>query len=222
MTRLSILAGAALAVALGGPTRAQETATPHEMHRRHEDPPAYMAALDNPERDEYSKPARVVKALALREGETVADIGSGTGYFTVRFARAVGDTGTVYAVDVSPDMVRHLNRRLRDEGIGNVRTVLAEPDDPLLPDGSVDRFVIVNTWHHIHDQAGYLEKMKRMLRPGGQIVHIDFHEGDLPVGPPAGHKIPRDDLVTQMQKAGFRLTTEHDFLPYQYFLVFEP
>jgi ubiquinone/menaquinone biosynthesis C-methylase UbiE len=222
MTRLSILAGATLAVALGAPAGAQETATPHEMHRRHQDPSAYMAALDNPERDEYSKPERVLKALALREGEAVADIGSGTGYFTVRFARAVGGTGTVYAVDVSPDMVRHLNRRLRDEGISNVRTVLAEPDDPLLGDGSVDRFVIVNTWHHIHDQAGYLEKMKRMLRPGGQIVHIDFHEGDLPVGPPAGHKIPRDDLVAQMQKAGFRLATEHDFLPYQYFLIFEP
>jgi ubiquinone/menaquinone biosynthesis C-methylase UbiE len=203
------------------PGLAQETATPHQMHRRHQDPSAYMAALDDPARDEYSKPGEVVRALAFREGEVVADIGSGTGYFTLRFARAVGESGTVYAVDVSPDMVRHLNRRLRDEGVRNVVTVLADPDDPLLPDASIDRFVIVNTWHHIQDQVGYLEKVKRMLRPGGQVVHIDFQKRDVPVGPPLSEKIARGGLVKQMEEAGFRLAGEHDFLPYQYFLVFQ-
>ena len=103
----------ALAIA-GGVGEAQETATPHEMHQRHRDPQAMMAALEDPARDGYQKPEEVVKALALREGEAVADIGSGTGYFSVRFAQAVGDSGTVYAVDVSADMIRHLNRRLRD------------------------------------------------------------------------------------------------------------
>ena len=86
----------------------------------------------------------------------VADIGAGSGYFTLRFARAVGETGRVYAVDISPDMIRHVNRRVRDAGIRNVVSVLAEPDDPLLPDASVDRFVIVDTWHHVEDQAKYL------------------------------------------------------------------
>lgn len=209
---------AILAGALGW---AQETASPHEMHQRHRNPQAMMAALEDPARDEYQRPQEVIEALALRKGEVVADIGSGTGYFAVRFARGVGEAGSVYAVDVSPDMVRHLNRRLRDHGIRNVVTVLAEPDDPLLPDASIDRFVIVDTWHHIEDQAGYLEKMKRMLRPGGQVVHIDFKKGELPVGPPPGHKIAREDIVAQMEGAGFRLTAEHDFLPYQYFLVFE-
>jgi ubiquinone/menaquinone biosynthesis C-methylase UbiE len=190
------------------------------MHRRHRDPSAYRAALEDPARDEYQRPDEVVRALALREGEVVADIGSGTGYFTVRFAREVGESGRVYAVDVSPDMIRHLNHRLRDEGIRNVFTVLADPDDPLLPRGSVDRFIVVNTWHHIGDQAGYLEKMKRMLRPGGQVVHIDFRKSDTPVGPPIGEKIARDDLVAQMEAAGFHLAAEHDMLPYQYFLVF--
>lgn len=212
---------AALSLVMAAPALAQEAATPHEMHRRHQDPSAYRAALDDPARGEYSKPGEVLRALAFREGEVVADIGSGTGYFTVRFARAVGERGRVYAVDVSPDMIRHLNRRLRDEGIGNVVTVLSDPDDPLLPDGSVDRFVIVNTWHHIEDQVGYLEKMKRMLRPGGQVVHIDFQKRDVPVGPPISEKIAREDLVKQMEDAGFRLAAEHDLLPYQYFLVFE-
>jgi ubiquinone/menaquinone biosynthesis C-methylase UbiE len=216
----ALLAGAA--VLAGGLARAQETATPGEMHRRHRDPQAMVAALEDPGRDEYQKPEEVVAALALRTGEVVADIGSGTGYFAIRFAQAVGESGTVYAVDVSPDMVRHLNRRLRDQGVTNVVTILADPDDPLLRDASVDRFVIVDTWHHIEDKAGYMEKMRRMLRPGGQVVHIDFREGDLPVGPPPGHKISREDVVAQMEGAGYRLIAEHDFLPYQYFLVFEP
>jgi ubiquinone/menaquinone biosynthesis C-methylase UbiE len=210
----------ALSLLMIAPGLAQEAAPPHEMHRRHQDPTAYMAALDDPARDEYSKPGEVVRALALREGEVVADIGSGTGYFTLRLARAVGQTGKVFAVDISPDMVRHLNRRLRDEGVRNVVTVLADADDPLLPDGSVDRFVIVNTWHHIEGHPAYLEKLKRMLRPGGQVVHIDFQKRDTPVGPPTSEKIARSDLVAEMQSAGFRLFAEHDFLPYQYFLVF--
>ncbi len=198
----------------------QAAAPPQEMHHRHDDPVAYIASLEDPKRDAYQKPDEVMKALALRPGEVVADIGAGSGYFALRFARAVGDTGRVYAVDISPDMVRHVNRRVRDTGIRNVVSVLAEPDDPLLPDASVDRFVIVDTWHHIEDQAKYLGLMKRMLKPGGQVVHIDFQKRELPIGPPLAMKIAREDLVKQMEGAGFRLAAEHTFLPYQYFLVF--
>ncbi len=220
MTRiLALVVGCTVA---GGPALAQEAATPHEMHRRHRDPQAYIASLEDPARDDYQKPLEVLAALDLRAGEVVADIGAGSGYFAVRFARAVGDDGVVYAVDVDPNMVRHLNRRLRDGGIRNVATVLSDPDDPLLAEASVDRFVIVNTWHHIEDQPGYMAKMKRMLRPGGRVVHIDFQKRELPIGPPLAMKIARDDLVRQMEEGGFRLDAEHDFLPYQYFLVFEP
>ncbi|HYN05413.1 MAG TPA: methyltransferase domain-containing protein [Vicinamibacteria bacterium] len=198
----------------------QAAATPQGMHHRHGDPMAYIASLDDPTRDAYQKPDEVLKALALRPGEVVADIGAGSGYFALRFARAVGEAGRVFAVDVSPDMVRHLNRRLRDAGVRNVTTVLSDPDDPLLPDASVDRFVIVDTWHHIEDQPKYLGLLKRMLKPGGQVIHIDFQKRELPVGPPPAMKIAREDLVKQMEGAGFALLTEHTFLPYQYFLVF--
>ena len=122
---------------------AQAAASPHEMHQRHGDPAAYIASLDDPARDAYQKPDEVMKALALRPGEVVADIGSGSGYFTLRFARVVGETGRVYAVDVSPDMIRHLDARVRDAGLLNVSTILAPPDDPRLPQ-PVDRFVIVD------------------------------------------------------------------------------
>jgi ubiquinone/menaquinone biosynthesis C-methylase UbiE len=221
MTRsLFVVALTVVAVATASPAFPQAAAAPQEMHHRHGDPTAYIASLDDPARDAYQKPDEVLKALALRPGEVVADIGAGSGYFALRFARAVGETGRVYAVDVSPDMVRHLNRRLRDAGVRNVVPVLSDPDDPLLPDASVDRFVIVNTWHHVENQPKYLALLKKMLRPGGQVVHIDFHKRDLPVGPPVGMKIAREDLVKQMETAGFRLSAEHGFLPYQYFLVF--
>jgi len=220
MSRRGLSSLFVVALAIGAPAFPQAAATRQEMHHLHGDPMAYIAALDDPARDSYQKPDDVMKALALRQGEVVADIGSGSGYFTLRFARAVGDSGRVYAVDISPDMIRHLNRRLRDAGIRNVVPVLADPDDPLLPDASVDRFVIVDTWHHVEDQAKYLGLLKRMLKPGGQVVHIDFQKRELPVGPPPGMKVAREDLVKQMGSAGFDLAAEHTFLPYQYFLVF--
>ena len=151
----------------------------------------------------------------------VADIRAGSGYFTLRLASHVGPGGRVFAVDVSPDMILHLNRRVLDAGLANVSTILAPANDPLLPQ-PVDRFVIVDVWHHIEDQTGYLALMKKTLKPGGQIVMIDFHERELPVGPPVSMKIAREDLIQQMVAHGFRIAREHTFLPYQYFLVFEP
>jgi ubiquinone/menaquinone biosynthesis C-methylase UbiE len=192
----------------------------HEMHRLHKDPKAYIAMLEDPKRDAYQKPQEVLIALGLKEGEVVADIGAGSGYFSFRFAGRVGDTGRVYAVDIDPDMVLHMNRRVRDLGLKNVVTVLSAADDPLLPDGSMDRFFICDTWHHIENQAKYLGLIKKMLKPGGLVVMIDFHKKELPVGPPLEMKIAREDLVRQMEAHGFRLLKEHTFLPYQYFLVF--
>lgn len=199
---------------------AQAPQSQHEAHRLHQDPMAYIAALDDPKRDAYQKPAEVVQALGLKPGDVVADIGAGSGYFTLRFAPKVAPGGHVYAVDVSPDMVRHLNARIRDAKLANVSTILAPPEDPLLP-VPVDLFVIVDVWHHVEDQAGYLARMKSLLKPGGRVVMIDFHKRDLPVGPPVAMKIAREDLLAQMQAHGFRLKQEHTFLPYQYFLVFE-
>jgi ubiquinone/menaquinone biosynthesis C-methylase UbiE len=209
-------------VAFVAPAVAQDQAprSHEEMHRLHQDPKAYIAMLEDPQRDEYQKPHEVLMALDLKPGETVADIGSGSGYFTLRFAAHVGDTGRVYAVDIDPEMIRHLNRRLREAGVRNVQTILAEPDDPLLPDASVDRFVVVDTWHHIQKQVEYLALMRKMLRPGGQVVMIDFQKRELPFGPPLEMKIAREDLIRQMEASGFHLAKEHTFLPYQYFLVF--
>ena len=193
----------------------------HEMHRLHQDPKAYIAMLDDPARDAYQKPHQVITALKLKEGEVVADIGAGSGYFTFRLAHHVGDSGRVYAVDVSPDMIVHLNRRIRDLKLTNVVTILSAPDDPLLIDASIDRFFICDTWHHIPDHPRYLALMKKMLKPGGQVVMIDFKKTQTPVGPPLEMRISRDDLLKEMDTNGFHLEAEQTFLPHQYFLVFE-
>ena len=193
----------------------------HEMHRLHQDPKSYIAMLDDPARDAYQKPHEVITVLNLKPGEVIADIGAGSGYFTFRLARHVGDSGRIYAVDVSPDMIVHLNRRIRDLQLKSVVSILAAPDDPLLADASIDRFFVCDTWHHIEDHASYLGLMKKMLKPGGQVVMIDFKNAETPVGPPLEMRIDREALVKEMQTNGFRLAAEHTFLPYQYFLVFK-
>ena len=193
---------------------------PHQMRGLHNDPMAYIGSLEDPKRDAYQKPQEVVAALNLSAGEVIADIGAGSGYFTFSLARHVSERGTIYAVDVSPDMILHINRRIRDLKVSNVVSILADPDDPLLPAASVNRFFFCDSWHHIENQTKYLSLMKRLLKPKGEIVVIDFHKKELPVGPPLQMRIAREDLITQMEENGFRLAKEHTFLPYQYFLVF--
>jgi len=216
----AVLAPVLLAqTALGQDTQPRDM---HEMHKLHQDPKAYIAMLDDPARDEYQKPHEVITALGLKPGEAIADIGAGSGYFTFRLARHLGDTGRVYAVDISPDMILHLNRRIRDLQVKNVVSILSAPDDPLLADASIDRFFICDTWHHIGDHPHYLALMKKMLKPGGQVVMIDFKKAQTPVGPPMEMRISRDDLLKEMESNGFKLAAEHTFLPYQYFFVFKP
>ena len=214
-----ILAGMILGQSLA-PVQSTATRSQEEMHRLHQDSKAYIALLEDPKRDEFQKPMEVVTALDLKEGEVIADIGSGSGYFTFRFAHHVGDKGRVFAVDVSPDMIVYVNRRIRDLKLRNVTTILAAPDDPLLVDSSIDRFFFCEVWHHIENRPAYLALIKKMLKPGGQVIMVDFQKRELPVGPPVSMKISREDLLKEMEGAGFYVIKEHNFLPYQYFLVF--
>jgi ubiquinone/menaquinone biosynthesis C-methylase UbiE len=115
----------------------------------------------------------------------------------------------------------HLNRRIRDLRATNIVTILSAPDDPLLMDASIDRFFICDTWHHIADHPRYLALMKKMLKPGGQVVMIDFKKTQTPVGPPLEMRISRDDLLREMDTNGFHLEAEQTSLPHQYFLVFK-
>ncbi|MGE0455892.1 MAG: class I SAM-dependent methyltransferase [Vicinamibacteria bacterium] len=223
---LLALASAPSACSSEAPPAAAQHATarpePADPQARPADPEAFIAMLEDPARDAYQRPDEVVAALALRPGDVVADIGSGSGYFALRLARAVGEQGRVYAVDIDPDLIKHLNRRIRDAGLRNLHTVLVPPDDPLLPDASIDLFFICDTWHHIPEQPRYLAGLKRMLKPGGRVAMVDFHKRALPVGPPLSLKISREELIAQMRRNGFVLAKEHGLLAYQYFLEFVP
>jgi ubiquinone/menaquinone biosynthesis C-methylase UbiE len=192
------------------------------MNHRFDDVERWVDLFDDPSRDEWQKPEEVVRFLQVPDGGVVADLGAGTGYFTMHLARAVGPDGLVFAVDIEPDLVEHIAERVGEAGLGNVRPVLAERDHPELAEWSTDLIFVCDTWHHIDDRVVYLGKLERILRKGGRVAVVDFREGDLPVGPPAGHKLSRDAVVAEFEKAGWSLADESDALPFQYLLVFRP
>ena len=183
----------------------------------------YIWILERDERDEFQQPDEVMKALAFKPGERVADIGAGTGYFTVRAARAVGSDGEVLAIDLRQELLDYIERRLELEGIENVETRLVEADDPELPEGSIDTILMVDTWHYIRDPE-YARKMKAALAPGGRLVIIDYRPKpfeERPWGPPPEQQTSREELDGHMAEAGLRVAEEHDFLSEQYFVVYE-
>jgi ubiquinone/menaquinone biosynthesis C-methylase UbiE len=207
-----------------------QPAREHEHHHgdddatvRHpfDDVEKWVGIFDDPSRDEWQKPEMVVEALAIQPGMAVADIGAGTGYFNRRLAAAVGPSGKVYAVDVEPKLVDHMKARAEKEKTANVVPVLAEPADPKLPEKGVDRILICDTYHHIDDRRTYFDRIKKSLRPGATITVVDFQKRELPVGPPPEHKLEPEQVIEEMQAAGWRLSARKDFLPYQYFLTFE-
>jgi predicted methyltransferase len=197
---------------------------PHDATAHHPftDVDRWTKLFDDPRRDAWQKPQEIVAALGLRPGQVVADLGAGTGYFERYLSRAVTPGGIVLAVDSEPEMVRHLGQRALKEQTPNVVPVLALPDEPFLPPRRVDCVLIVDTYHHIDDRLDYFRRMKEALAPGGRVAIVDFHKRDLPVGPPPEHKLAREFVLDEMKQAGWRLAAEPTFLPYHYFLIFQP
>jgi len=194
----------------------------HGHHGNPEDVDAYVARMEEPERSEWQKPDQVVAALGLRPGQVACDIGAGSGYFALRLARAVGDAGQVFAIDVEARILEVLRQRIERAGARNVTPVLSLPGDALLPRRACDVILIVNTYHHFPDGPAYLRGLARSLRPGGRIVNIDFHKRELPVGPRVEHLVAREAFLEDAQAAGLKLVAEHRMLPHQYFLVLAP
>ncbi|MCX7892316.1 MAG: class I SAM-dependent methyltransferase [Burkholderiales bacterium] len=208
-------AGAALVLALG--SAGAPAQTPHTHDHAFRGAEAWARYFDDPARDAWQKPHQVIQALALAPDAAVADIGAGTGYFAVRLAH-VTPQGRVYAVDVEPDMVRYLAERAGRERLANLVAVQGTPDDPRLP-AKVDRALLVNVYHHIGDRERYFRRLGAHLGPGAEVAIIDFTRAS-PMGPPARERIPPEQVIAEMQRAGYRLARTHDFLPNQFFLVF--
>jgi SAM-dependent methyltransferase len=185
---------------------------------RFEDAEKWAPVFDDPARDAWQRPADVVAALRITPGMTVADLGAGTGYFEPHLARAVGPSGAVLALDIEPDMVRYLRDRAAREGLANVRPGLVKLDDPSLAPGSVDRILIVDTWHHIADRVAYAGKLKAALRPGGSIAIVDFTL-DSERGPPKHHRTPPDTVIAELGAAGLSAEVIEEPLPDQYIVI---
>ena len=179
----------------------------------------WAQVFDDPQRDAWQKPHAVIQALALKPDAVIADIGSGTGYFSVRFANMV-PKGRVYGVDTEPDMVKYLADRAKREGLKNIIAVAGTPGDPRLPE-KVDLIVMVDVFHHVGDRDRYFRRLRDSLKPGGRIAIIDFRM-DSPDGPPKSARIAPDRVKTEMKGSGYALIQEHAFLPNQYFLIFQP
>ena len=199
---------------LAGPAAAQ---SPHTHQHSFGDAEQWSHIFDDPKRDAWQKPHEVIQALALKPDAIIADIGSGTGYFSARFANMV-PKGRVYGVDTEPDMVKYLAERAKREGLKNVSAVAGAPNDPRLPE-KVDLVVLVDVYHHIDDRERYFRKLEGSLKPGGRVAVIDFRM-DSPDGPPKSARVAPDRVKAEFKNAGYQLQAEHAFLPKQYFLVF--
>jgi len=195
----------------------QPGAKPDHMQHRFDDPAKFAKSFDDPKRDEWQMPSKVIDALGLRAGMLVADIGAGTGYFSMRLAR-LSPGLTVYAVDIEPKMVEHLTQRAATEQLKNVSAVLAIPASPNIP-MAVDVVLIVDTYHHIGSRAAYFRDLRKALKPSGRIAIVDFKK-DSPEGPPVEFRFTAEQIEAEMKQAGFRLDAKHDFLPRQHFLIF--
>ena len=189
----------------------------HHMEHRFDDPERWAKSFDDPARDQWQMPSRVIEALGLKASESVADIGAGTGYFTVRLAKAA-PTATVYAVDIEPAMVAHLAKRAKAEQLANVVAVQAGSDRPNLPQ-PVDLVLIVDTYHHLPNRVAYFKGLSASLKPSGRVAIIDFRK-DSPEGPPVEFRFMPEQIESELRQAGYQVDARHDFLPRQHFLIF--
>jgi len=184
------------------------------------DPKQYQQILENPDRIAALQVERVVEALGLRSGMRVADLGAGTGVFTVHLAKAVGSSGRVYAIDVDPGLLAIVTDKAKAEGLGNIETIVAGPTDPRLRE-PVDLLFVCDTMHHLPNQDSYVRQFAKLLQPGGRVAVIDFADGKWP----EGHEeflITPTQVDGWMQSAGFRRAARHTFLETNFFHVYEP
>jgi ubiquinone/menaquinone biosynthesis C-methylase UbiE len=183
----------------------------------------YIAMLERESRDEMQHPDKIMSSLAIQPGEVAADIGAGSGYFTVRAAAAVGGTGRVIATDIRQQMLDYIEARLLEGGIDNVELLKVGPEDPGLPGGEIDTVLMVDVMHYVKDRADYAKKLRPALASGGRVVVIDFRydpEAEREFAPHPEQQVPREVLDREMAEAGFEVAKDFDFLPEQYFVIY--
>ena len=192
----------------------------HAQHRKTSKPyTGDLSIFDYKDRDKKLQVEKVMDILGIGQGKTVADIGAGSGWFSVRAARRVTPIGLVYAVDINPEAIRYVQKRALREATGNVRTILSKPGDSLLPSESVDAALLLKTYHEVAEPVALLKSLHKALRPTARLGIIDRN------GNGEDHGVNRDTVVREAGEAGYKLIGEYDFVKSDgedYFLVFEP
>ena len=200
------------------PALTPSQAPPAAPQRKTSDPyTGDLSVFDSPDRDERLQINRVMAVLGITTGKNVADIGAGSGWFTVRAARRTGEGGTVYAVDINPEAIKYIDDRVQKEHLQNVKTILSKPDDPLLPADSLDSVLILKTYHEVAQPIVLLRNLRASLRPGAKVGIIDRN------GNGENHGVGKDVVIREARQAGYKLAEQYDFVKgdnMDYFLVF--
>jgi arsenite methyltransferase len=172
--------------------------------------------------DPKNKPDEILEALALQQGQKVADIGAGGGYFSLRFAEAVKRDGGVFAVDTDPKFLENIKDNAKKKELDNVETILATEDNPTLPEQSIDLVFMRNVCHHLSNRVEYFKKLKGALKPDGRIAIIEYKAdgGRFSFHRKFGHYVPKETIIAEMKEAGYRLEKDLGFLPEQSFTIF--
>ena len=215
------LVTSAVILALASPiaTVHAQTAAPSTAQHRPTSTPytGDLSIFETPGRDERLHIERVMDALAIAPGKTVADIGAGSGWFTMQAAKRVGDTGKVYAEDINPAAIQYIDERMAKEHVGNITTVAGKADDPKLPPDSIDAVLLLKTYHEVAEPVTLLRNLKPALRPGARVGIIDRY------GNGEDHGVHKAIVLREAKQAGYRLLEEHDDLvkddKVDYFLV---
>jgi len=186
-----------------------------QQAQQRRDPQEYIKRLEAEQRVKGLQIDRVVETLKISPGQKVADLGSGSGLFTRPISSKVGEKGMVFAIDIDPELLKHIEKTAENH---NIRTVLAAEDDPKIPE-RVDLIVIIDTLHHIRNREAYLKKLRNYLQPSGRIAIIDFNKDW-----PADHaqmKYTLEELEGWMKASGFNRVEKHDFLNNNFFVIFQ-
>lgn len=184
-------------------------------------PPQDLGLIQAPDREQWQKPDLIMDGLLIAEGSVVADLGAGGGWFTVRLARRVGPNGLVYGEDIQPEMIEAIERRVQDEGLQNVRTVLGTPTDPRLP-SNVDAVLIVDVYDEIDDPVAVLKSVARYMKAQGRLGIVDFNPGGGGPGPDPDKRVDAQTVIDDAARAGLQLMSREAVPPFQFMLVFSP
>lgn len=171
-----------------------------------------------------SRADEILKTLNIQPGQTIADIGSGGGFFTFLFSHLVGDKGTIYAIDTNEDFLAYINRQAAENGLTNIKTVLVTEESIPIPHHSVDLVFVRNVYHHLQNRVHYFMQVKQLLSPSARVSIIEYsrHGSIFSFHRRCGHNVPQEIIVEEMSKAGYTISASFDFLPIQSFTIFTP